>query len=1127
MLLLHASVARVDGGGRVNVAQLAGVDHGFWRFSQSSAEEYRALPPDSNPLDAPNLDALPAKREPEFSDDLTKDTVFLNERLARQLNVSPGDTVVVRVEKPGTFSRDAPLSGESNEVVALRVTVAKVVGDKDFGRFALTASQIPPYTVFMRLAELQRKLGLRDIEEAPSPAMVDAVKATGMSLEDFLDMSGRGRVNAMIGNAWSGSIHFDNRIRWRSFSIPVPWAVADMINGKRNFEIAQKMQFEWFQEGIQSGLQLTDASLELRELPNNFGLELRTPRVFLDSPVVAVAPQGKDNRRVDALTYFVNELRAGEKTTPYSMVTGVETASSGFLPAELADNEIVISQWLADDLGITTGAEVTLKYFVMGERRQLTEQSRKFTVLAVLPMNEPQLNGSWMPDFPGLSDKDNCREWEPGFDFDATRIRDEDQAYWDKYRGTPKAFVNLKVGQEMWGNRWGKVTAMRWPGETKPAEIDSIPPKLSEIEQELKAKLTPEMLGFQFLQLRDQADAATKAPVDFGELFVSFSFFLIVAAAVLTGMLFTFSLEQRNAEAGLLLALGLRVKQVRRLFLWEGAVLALVGGLLGAAAAVLYTRLVLRALGTVWRGAVGTTDFVLTVQAGTLFIGVLSGVIVAVLAMWWASRKQLRRTARELLTDTALEEPAKSYRRGRRFTSVLSVLPFVLFPAALLMAALAKGSPPAFFGAGSLLLIAGLLGCRWWLRRLAVVRTEDALPSLSALGIRNATRQRGRSIATIAVLACGVFMVVAVDAFRERPLTDTTRQDTGTGGFALVGESSLPIYDDLNTAKGREAFALDEKIMEGVHVVPLRVRDGDDASCLNLNRALQPRILGVRPDDLKGRFRFAGRVRGVALGPDGERLGEGWEFLSGGDAAAKSGTVVGITDANTLQWALQKKTGDTLQYRDERGGDLSVLLLDTVVGSLLQGNVLISEKHFIEKFPGNGGYRYFLIDCPPEKITAVREHLSRQLADRGLELMQAAQRLADFQAVQNTYLSIFQALGGLGLLLGSVGLAIVVARNVLERRREFGLLEAVGFRKGQLRALVFAEHRWLIVCGLMVGTVSAVIGVWPGLRERAGGFPFLEMGVLWVGLAVGSLFWAWLATRLALRGSGVAALRSE
>ena len=117
-------------------------------------------------------------------------------------------------------------------------------------------------------------------------------------------------------------------------------------------------------------------------------------------------------------------------------------------------------------------------------------------------------------------------------------------------------------------------------------------------------------------------------------------------------------------------------------------------------------------------------------------------------------------------------------------------------------------------------------------------------------------------------------------------------------------------------------------------------------------------------------------------------------------------------------------------------------------------------------------------------------------------------------------------LGGLGLLLGSAGLAIVVARNVLERRREFGLLEAVGFRPQQLRQLVFAEHRWLIFCGLAIGTASALLAVWPNLRERASGFPLHEMALLLAGLLLGCIFWAWLATRLALRGSGLAALRA-
>ncbi len=1067
VIALRGSVTRVDGTSRINQTQVLGVDEAFWQFAPRPAEP------------------------------LATDGFALNERAAAQLAVRVGDTLIVRVEKPGRFSRDAPLSGEENAIVSIRRKVEHIVSDKHFSRFSLQASQVPPFTVFVPRRMLDEQLTLGD------QANLLLVPRRFASLESA------SRRDAPTTADIAGT---DARLRKE-------WTLADM-------------------------------ALELRKTFDG-GMELRTPRVFFDPPVVVAAPRGKDDRRVDALTYFVNALEASPpitippspitppRSTPYSMVTAVETASSGFLPAELADGEIVISQWLAADLGIGVGGEVTVKYFVMGARRELVEQARKFTVRAVLPMNEPQLNTSWMPDFPGLSDKANCRDWKPGFDFDATRMRDKDQAYWEKYRGTPKAFVNLKAGQEMWGNRWGNVTSMRWPAGTERAEI----------ERELRAKLSPEQLGFQFLPLRAQALAATDAPVDFGQLFVYFSFFLIAAAAALTGMLFTFSLEQRNAEAGLLLALGLQAKQVRRLFLAEGAVLAIAGSVLGVCGAVLYTKLVLRALATVWRGAVGTTDFVFTLKAGTLVIGVVSGVVIAVLAMWWASRRQARRTARELLTGEAGESgwstrPECAARRPAEELSerVISAGDTasassagrrrqhsgrVLHPAFALGCLLAAGallhfggrSAGIFFGAGALLLIAGLLLCVAALRRAAV---GTDLESLAQLGVRNAARRRGRSVGIVGVLASGVFMVVAVDAFRQRPAAETARRDTGTGGFALVGESALPIYDDLNTAKGREAFALDEKIMEGVRVVPLRVRDGDDASCLNLNKALQPRVLGVKPEDLAGAFRFAGVLN------ESDPVSVGWGMLDGaGVEGPNDGAVAGIVDANTLQWALKSGLGKTLDYRDERGGSFKVRFVGTVSGSILQGSLVISEKHFVEKFPGNGGYRFFLIDAPREKVAAVREHLSRQLADRGLELTPAGRRLAEFQAVENTYLSIFQALGGLGLLLGSAGLAIVVARNVLERRREFGLLAAVGFRQGQLRALVFAEHRWLIVCGLAVGTASAIVAVWPGLRERAGGFPYVEMALLLGGLTLGCVFWAWVATRVALRGSGVAALRSE
>ena len=172
---------------------------------------------------------------------------------------------------------------------------------------------------------------------------------------------------------------------------------------------------------------------------------------------MAAAPPDPQGKRIEALTYFVNELRAGRKSTPYSMVTA-EPAPTGFLPADLKDSEIVVNEWLAKDLSAEVGGTVAIKYFVSWRASQLTEKPRRFHGARILLMIRPGLDTSWMPDFPGLSDKKSCRDWQPGFAFDSTRMREKDQEYWEKYQGTPKAFVNLHVAR-----RCGRIAGAAYP----------------------------------------------------------------------------------------------------------------------------------------------------------------------------------------------------------------------------------------------------------------------------------------------------------------------------------------------------------------------------------------------------------------------------------------------------------------------------------------------------------------------------------------------------------------------------------------------------------------------------------------------------------------------------------------
>ncbi|MFM8359163.1 MAG: FtsX-like permease family protein, partial [Verrucomicrobiota bacterium] len=173
------------------------------------------------------------------------------------------------------------------------------------------------------------------------------------------------------------------------------------------------------------------------------------------------------------------------------------------------------------------------------------------------------------------------------------------------------------------------------------------------------------------------------------------------------------------------------------------------------------------------------------------------------------------------------------------------------------------------------------------------------------------------------------------------------------------------------------------------------------------------------------------------------------------------------------------------------------------------------------------GYRAFLIDTPAGAETAVAAEWTRALQDRGFEAIDTRDRLARFHAVQNTYLNTFQSLGGLGLLLGSVGLGVVVLRNVFERRAELAVLQAVGFPAGLLRRWVLLEHALLLVAGLLLGLLAALPPLVPVLGAPGAGFPVGSLALTLVLVLANGLAWAAWATRRACAGSLLAALRGE
>ncbi|MGA2722071.1 MAG: ABC transporter permease [Bryobacteraceae bacterium] len=742
----------------------------------------------------------------------------------------------------------------------------------------------------------------------------------------------------------------------------------------------------------------------------------------------------------------------------------VTALDSGLAPTR--EDGITLNEWATRELGAKAGDAATLEYYVWGSDARLHTETAQFRVERIVPLAGDAADPDFAPEYPGITESRSLRDWDPPFPLDMARIRPADEQYWNRYRTTPKAFVRLARGRALWGTRFGSLTSIR------------IFPPSPAFGEALRTALDPSQAGLMVVPVRTQSLEAARGATDFGEYFVYFSFFLMVSALLLTGLFFKLGIEQRTREIGVLRSLGFSASKIRTLFLLEGAVLAVAGAVAGVGAALLYGALVLLGLRTWWIDAVGTRLLSLHASAPSLAIGAAAGVITGLASVAWTLRGFEPVTPRGLM--------AGELGRRKRLPHFASLAGAV---AVLLAAACAgAGQTVGFFGAGTLLLVAALLFQSAWLH----ARGLRTIGGLVALGLRSVRYRPGRSVLCIALIASATFVIASLDAFRR------DGSSAGTGGFPLLADSELPLIHDPNTESGRAALNIPP--LEGVEFIPFRVHPGDDASCLNLYQPLNPRILAPPPSFLR-------------------RMRNPWLLL---ETRLAGGAVPAIADANSMTYALHRKLGEEFELAGVR-----YRIVAALQDSLFQGELIVSEQNFLRLFPDSEGYRFFLLSTPPGKADEVARTLTAALSDYGFVVQPTEARLASFHKVENTYLSTFRSLGGLGLLLGTVGLAAVLMRNALERRRELALLRAVGYRRRHLFTMVLAENVYLLLMGLATGAVCAALATAPAVSARGGHVPVASLAVLLALVAATGIASSALATGVALRSPVLDALKSE
>lgn len=992
-------------------------------------------------------------------------SVVINQTLRQKLNVDIGDRIQIGLQQQSGIHRES-LFGDKNTEQVIQSQRARVVGiipDDGIGRFGLNAMQSTPPNTFISLADLQSILA--------QP----------------------GKVNALFGN------------------------VENSDKAKQSLDLA-----------LVEHLSLADYGLSISNKSGTFVLQ--SDAFVINANLDSIARNTASEMRAKQMavyTYLANEVRNDSRKMPYSTIAALDVAESRYFGGlitqsndtlqRIPENAIVLNEWATADLDPQIGDSLALSYFITGSAAGLDTGETRLKYHGEVKIAGLGAKPYLTPDFPGINDAPRIAEWRPPFPVDLSTVRTKDEKYWEKYRALPKGFVSSGTGERLWANRFGKLTAL-WlrPENEATANFEQ------EFNKTLLKNIKPETENFVFQDIQKQLVTGSSAATDFNSLFIGFSLFLIISSALLIGLLFRLFVENRSREIGVRLAMGFTPAKIQKNLLTETMWSAVSGGVLGCALGVGYAAFLIYGLKTIWANATGTQLLSLHVNSLSFVVGFCGATLVAAIAIWRTLRKISHQSPVSLVNNGIFDRSATTGRRQPQkvttvtFIFALSIIACVVFG----ILADPRQQPIYFFITGVLMLAGGVyglnVGLQIWHRKR---RQSERAFSLIEVGIRNNLRRSGGSMLSVGLVASAVFLIVAVSANRKDYQQDTVEKKSGVGGFSLIAESSLPVFQSLQNSAGLFDLGFSDResqLLQNSDIVSLRLLPGEDASCLNLYKPEKPRILGVPADFVsRGGFSFQS-AQNDAENP--------WQLLN---QPLENGVIPAIGDANSVQWILHSGLGQDYQITTFSGKTLSLRFVALLNTSIFQSEILIAEDTFQKLFPEIAGYQYFLLNPAAAKQDSVRIAIESALTDYGVDVVSTTKKLAEFQRVENTYLSVFQILGGFGLLLGTIGLGIVLVRNVLERRGEFATMRAFGFRQQLLRKMLVTEMLMQVICGMIIGVLAALVAIIPQLLARFDQVPWLNLGFTLISIVAVAGIVSVVAAFRALKIPLLPALRSE
>ena len=585
-----------------------------------------------------------------------------------------------------------------------------------------------------------------------------------------------------------------------------------------------------------------------------------------------------------------------------------------------------------------------------------------------------------------------------------------------------------------------------------------------------------------------------------------FSTFLIVFSYIALGIgsfviynVFSITAAQRLRENALLRAIGASRRQVSRALLVESTAMGVIGSVIGFGIGILLSQLLSALL--------KATGFEVPSQglaiAPASFVNTLiAGVVVTVLAAWFPARRAGRVPPLAALRDTALDTAGKISRRV--------IIGLVLLVAGGVgMIAAMNDAPVQVLGLGVLGVFSGILVLGPAIARPVALFIGVPVARLrgvsGAMARQNAARNPKRTSRTAAPVLLGVALVTAFTALAAsiRSEIRDTFGDAFSGDIALTvdaqGFGGIPLS---TTDQIAQLAGVDQAT--GVGFTSVRIVDPNEAPSTTSAATNQRGVFvqTINPSSISNLFDL-----GVTDG-DIASLGSDGIFVNAERATEKG-------------WGI----GTRLQIIRVDGAIIDAEVRGFVSGDTSFANYVVSREMFADApTPIFDAFVYIKVAADASKDD-VKDRIAAISSDVGIGTLQTKEEFIDDQAAQiNQVLALIYGLLFLSIIIAIVGIVITLLLSVFERRREIGLLRAVGMTKSQVRTTV----RWESVITSLLGAITGVVlGIVMGVVVVAalsdGGdvsFRLPVVETVWIVIisfvlgVVAAIYPAWRATRV-------------